>query len=87
MKYESPITYHSKNIANVKVFADRQTNIKTDRPKLYAPDLSILGHNKCFNACHKKGSVSKVIYLNDYQCMTLTFILNDLVGIFFHILG
>jgi hypothetical protein len=26
MKYESPITYHSKEIANVKVFADRQTD-------------------------------------------------------------
>jgi hypothetical protein len=37
MKYESPITYHSKDMANVKVFADRQTN----RPKLYAPDLLI----------------------------------------------
>jgi hypothetical protein len=28
MKYESPITYHSKDMANVKVFADRQTGIK-----------------------------------------------------------
>jgi hypothetical protein len=26
MKYESPITYHSKDMANVKVFADRQTD-------------------------------------------------------------
>jgi hypothetical protein len=24
MKYESPMTYHSKDMANVKVFADRQ---------------------------------------------------------------
>jgi hypothetical protein len=29
MKYESLITYHSKDMANVKGFADRQT----DRPK------------------------------------------------------
>jgi hypothetical protein len=31
MKYESPITYHSKDMANVKVFADRQM----DRPKTF----------------------------------------------------
>ena len=32
MKYESPITYHSKVIANVKVFAmDKQTNRQTNR--------------------------------------------------------
>jgi hypothetical protein len=40
VKYTSPITYHSKDMANVKIFADKQT----DRPKLYAPDLSIRGH-------------------------------------------
>jgi hypothetical protein len=28
MKYENPITYHSKDMINVKVFADRQTNGK-----------------------------------------------------------
>jgi hypothetical protein len=33
MKYESPITYHSKDMVNVKVFADRQT----DRPKTICP--------------------------------------------------
>jgi hypothetical protein len=26
MKYENPIIYHSKDMANVKVFADRQTD-------------------------------------------------------------
>jgi hypothetical protein len=41
MKYESPITYHSKDMANVKVFADRQTG-----QKLFAPNLSIRGHKK-----------------------------------------
>jgi hypothetical protein len=49
MKYESPITCHSKDIANVKVFADRQTDRQTDRrtgQKLYAPDLSKRGHKK-----------------------------------------
>jgi hypothetical protein len=45
MKYESPITYHSKDMANVKVFADRQINRRRGQ-KLYAPDLSILGHKK-----------------------------------------
>jgi hypothetical protein len=41
MKYESPITIHSKDIANVKDFADRQM----DRPKLFALDLLIWRHN------------------------------------------
>jgi hypothetical protein len=44
MKYESPITCHSKDMANVKVFADKQTG-----QKLYAPDLSIRGHKKNYN--------------------------------------
>jgi hypothetical protein len=30
MKYESHITNHSKDMANVKVFADRQTSRQTD---------------------------------------------------------
>jgi hypothetical protein len=42
IKYKSPITYHSKNMANVKVFADRQTNRRTGQ-KLFAPDLSMRG--------------------------------------------
>ena len=37
VKYESPITYHSKDMANVKVFADRQTDKQTDRPKTICP--------------------------------------------------
>ena len=40
MKYESPIPYHSKAMAKIKVFADKQM----DRQKLYAPDLSMRGH-------------------------------------------
>jgi hypothetical protein len=43
MKYESPITYHSKEMANVKVFAGKQTDGQLSQ-KLYAPDLSIGGH-------------------------------------------
>jgi hypothetical protein len=39
MKSESPIIYHSKDMANVKAFADRRTG-----QKLHAPDLSIRGH-------------------------------------------
>ena len=49
MKYESLITYHYKDIANIKVSADRQT----DRPKTilgYAPNLLIWGNkNKILN--------------------------------------
>ena len=51
MKYESSITYHSKTMANVKVFANKQTNKWTNGQrdkrtghKLYAADLSMLGH-------------------------------------------
>jgi hypothetical protein len=47
VKYVSPITYHSKDMVNVKVFADRQTDRRTGQ-KLYAPDLSIRGHNNLF---------------------------------------
>jgi hypothetical protein len=55
MKYESLITYHSKDMTNVKVFADRQTNRQTGQ-KLYALDLSIRGHKndqvECFRDCN-----------------------------------
>ena len=44
VKYEGPNSYQSKDIANVKVFADKQTDKRiyglTDQ-KLYAPDLSM----------------------------------------------
>jgi hypothetical protein len=36
MKYERPITYHSKDMANVKSFC-RQTEKHTDRPKTISP--------------------------------------------------
>jgi hypothetical protein len=55
MKYESPITYHSKDMANVKVFC-RQTDKQTDRQtgqKLYAPDLSIRGYKKSIDPRYK----------------------------------
>jgi hypothetical protein len=58
MKYECPITYHSKDMANVKVFADRQTNRRTGQ-KLYAPDLSIWGH-KNYLAKRKRYSAIKL---------------------------
>jgi hypothetical protein len=44
MKYESLITYHSKDMANVKVFADRQTDNK--RPMGHIAHLSYLGPHK-----------------------------------------
>jgi hypothetical protein len=54
-------------MANVKVFADRQTDRQTDKrtgQKLYAPDLSIQGHKNsqmlymfidCPCKCHNQG--------------------------------
>ena len=37
--------YPSKDMANVKVFADKETNKQTGQ-KLYALDLSMRGHKK-----------------------------------------
>jgi hypothetical protein len=36
MKYENPTTYHSKDKANVKVFADKQTD---GQAKNYMPPI------------------------------------------------
>ena len=42
--------YHSKAMANVKVFADKQTDKQTDRqmdgPKTICPHLLMQGHKK-----------------------------------------
>jgi hypothetical protein len=51
MKYESRITYHPKDMANVKVFADRQTDTQTtdrqtDRPKTICPRSFDTGNKK-----------------------------------------
>ena len=46
VKYESFITYHSKVMANIKVFADKQTDRQIDRQKLFVPDLSKNYHMK-----------------------------------------
>ena len=50
MKYESSVTSHSKAMANVKVFADKQTKTRTNRQmdkktgqKLYYRYLLIWG--------------------------------------------
>jgi hypothetical protein len=43
MKHESPITYPSKHVANVKVIEDRETKRRTCQ-NLYAPNLSMQGH-------------------------------------------
>ena len=39
VKYESSIAYHSKAMANVEVFADKQTQMdrQTDGPKTICP--------------------------------------------------
>ena len=48
LKYESPITHHSKFTRNVKeIFADKWTNRLTDKQttqKLYTANLSMQGH-------------------------------------------
>ena len=47
MKYESCITCYSKAIANVKVFADKQTDRRMD--KNYMPDLSMRGTKNLYD--------------------------------------
>jgi hypothetical protein len=50
MKCESPIIYHSKDMANVKVFEDRQTDKQTDRQtKNYMPPIFRYGGIKTTN--------------------------------------
>ena len=44
VKYEGPNFYQSKDMANIKVFADKQTI-----QELYGPDLSMRGHKKQSN--------------------------------------
>ena len=47
VKYEGPDSYQSKDMANVKDFADQQTDRPTDKwtgQKLSVPDLLIRGH-------------------------------------------
>ena len=48
MKYEGPNLYQSKDMANVKVFADKQTTngrtYKRMGQKLHPSDLSMRGH-------------------------------------------
>jgi hypothetical protein len=66
-------------MANVKVFADRQTDRQTDRrtgQKLYAPDLSIRGHkkkNRCLIAILHVFSIE-----NAYE-PSLTYIINQAI--------
>jgi hypothetical protein len=45
MKYKSPITYHSKDMANVKVFLKSGSNFKVTRSKIMVPLES---------SCHKE---------------------------------
>ena len=52
VKYEGHNCYQSKDMANVKKFADKQTDGRTDAQtgqKLFAPDLSMRGHKKSFD--------------------------------------
>ena len=49
VKYTGLKSYQSKDMANVKVFADKQidklTDGQTDGPKTICPDLLTWGHN------------------------------------------
>jgi hypothetical protein len=60
MKYKSPLTCHLKDMANVKVFEDRQTDRRTGQ-KLYAPDLSIRGHKN--KGIHRTWFGAAVLYM------------------------
>ena len=50
MKYEGPNSYQSNDMANVKVFTDKQTDKhtdgQTDKPKTICHVVSMRGHNK-----------------------------------------
>jgi hypothetical protein len=58
MKYESPITYHSKDMANVKVFADRQA-------KNYMPSIFRYGGIKI---CQNIKGTGRVLYRRKMTC-------------------
>ena len=45
VKYEGPNSYQTKDMANVKVFADKETDKRTGQ-KLLASYLSMQGHKK-----------------------------------------
>jgi hypothetical protein len=70
MKYESPTTYLSKDMANVKVFADRQTDKQTDRQaKNYmAPIFRYGGIRTKYNEHkYKKFMAIAALFLNPCQ--------------------
>ena len=45
MKYVGLNYYRLKDMANVEVFADKESDKRTGQ-KLYGPNLSMMGHNK-----------------------------------------
>ena len=66
MKYESTNSYQSKDMADVQVFADKQT----DRPKTTFPDLSMRGHKNHFKGSIYKLSTVRKIFLQKEQVYT-----------------
>jgi hypothetical protein len=68
MKYESPITYHSKDMVNVKVFADKLTDRQTGQ-KLYAPNLSLQGHKNWMDFLIHR-SVTQYSNITEYSNVT-----------------
>jgi hypothetical protein len=63
MKYQSSITYHSKDMANVKVFADRQTN----RPKTICPQSFDTGHKNDSPIIYNSKDMANVKVFEDIQ--------------------
>ena len=66
MKYEGPNSYQSKDMANVKVFADKDTDKQTGQKATYATDLSMWGHNKTFMP---NVVISKLFMVKKYLCI------------------
>ena len=61
VKYKTCITYNSKDVANVRVFADKQTDKRTGQ-KQYIPYLLMRGHKRTKNSL-----VSSHLFIN-LQC-------------------
>jgi hypothetical protein len=67
MKYESPITYHSKDMASVKVFINRQTG---GQAKNYMPPIFQFGgikKNQTYLQTHLQKCGSELIKQKYFQ--------------------
>ena len=75
MKYESSITYHSKAMANVKVFADKHTDRLTNgHTKDYVPYIYRCGcikNETILIVAHNMGVWNFGRELSDLECIVL----------------